>query len=101
MCAIGEAKVTGIRTHESDQDVVSCPARLVIGQESQELNDVYYSSEKTPVLDSMSRRFITVLGGDQVTFTGKGFESDDFGFLKEGDSEISVKIDGITCDIDS
>ena len=49
----------------------------------------------------MSRRFITVLGGDQITFTGEGFESDDLGFLKEGDSEISVKIDGITCDIDS
>jgi hypothetical protein len=49
----------------------------------------------------MSRRFITVLGGDQITFTGEGFESDDLGFLKEGDLEISVKIDGITCDIDS
>ena len=42
-----------------------------------------------------------MLGGDQITFTGEGFESDDLGFLTGGDTEISVKIDGITCDIDS
>ena len=99
-CAIAEAKVTGIKAHENDSELVACPVKLTIGQESLELNDVYYSSEKTPVLDSMSRRFVTVLGGDQVTFTGQGFESDDLGFLT-GDTEISVEIDGITCDIDS
>ena len=75
-CAIGEAKATGIRIYNDDSESVSCDSYLILGSETQDLSSdltVTYSAQNTPTLDSMSTRFVSVLGGDEVVFSGQGF----------------------------
>jgi hypothetical protein len=65
--------VTGIEIYDTDTDTeVSCSVSLVIGEETENLDNisVTYTAQNTPILDSMTTRFVSVLGGDEVTFTG-------------------------------
>ena len=100
--------MTGIKIYDIDEDndtdtEVTCSVSLTIGEETENLDNisVKYTAQNTPILDSLSTRFVSVLGGDEVTFTGQGFESGSLRFLSDEDSEFSVKIDGRTCTITS
>jgi hypothetical protein len=101
-CKVGEIQVTGIEVYNSgDANEVSCTPKLTIGAESQNLSsNIKYSSESTPVLTSMSKRFATVLGGDEIVFTGTDFqEPSELRFLSTGGITATVKIDGRTCTV--
>mmetsp|Transcript_41647 Transcript_41647/g.63628 ORF Transcript_41647/g.63628 Transcript_41647/m.63628 type:complete len:206 (-) Transcript_41647:5125-5742(-) len=53
------------------------------------LQAVTYDGAQTAVLTSVSPRYGSVTGGDLITFTGKGFDTDS--------SKYTVTIDGIDC----
>ena len=60
--------------NESD-DVVHCTPNLIIGEDNLPLSELTYEQTVTPVLESMDKRIGTVLGGDEITFTGTGFST--------------------------
>ena len=69
--------MTGIKIYDIDEDndtdtEVTCSVSLTIGEETENLDNisVKYTAQNTPILDSLSTRFVSVLGGDEVTFTG-------------------------------
>lgn len=49
----------------------------------------------------MNKRYGTVLGGEEIEFTGTGFTTSDNGFLSDFEPTASVHIDGIACEITS
>lgn len=51
-----------------------------------------YSNTKTPTLTSMSKRHVSVLGGDTITFTGTGFSAS---------ATTKVSIDDRDCVVDT
>lgn len=53
--------------------------------------EVTYTSTLTPLLKSISPRFGTVKGGDEVTFTGENFSSDK--------TQYSIAIDDRVCTV--
>jgi hypothetical protein len=93
--------VRGIEVYDNSSNTVSCTPKLTIGADSQVLSStVTYSYERTPVLTSMSKRFATVLGGDEIVFTGTDFqEPSQLRFLSTGEITATVKIDGRTCSV--
>jgi len=74
-CRISEMKFVGVEVVKSTYDNLPCPAVLNLGGSETKLNDVIYTSSKTPVLTSISPRFGTVKGGTLVTLTGTGFSA--------------------------
>jgi hypothetical protein len=88
---------------DSSSDEVSCTPKLTIGGTSKVLGNsqVTYSGAITPVLTKMSKRYGTVLGGEEIEFTGTGFTTSDRRFLSDFESTATVHIDGIACEITS
>jgi hypothetical protein len=71
-------------------DSTQCTPKLFLDGSSQDLpNPVTYTSATTPLLEAISPRHGTVVGGDDVTFTGTGFSSDI--------TDYKITIDGIDC----
>lgn len=71
-----------------------CTPTLTIGGNATPLDTVTYNGAMTPVLTDktgVSPRFGSVLGGEQVTFTGAGFSA----------GAATVMIDNRPCSVDS
>jgi len=73
-CRVTEFKLTGVEAVADTNSDYSCTPTLRIAGEdvvtAVPLESVTYSSLKTPVLESISPRFGSVLGGTSVTLTG-------------------------------
>ena len=76
-CRIGEVKLDGIESINSDATSYSCTPKLYLaGTDSAvTLNPVTFSSAQTPVMTGMSTRFISVLGGETITINGTNFSA--------------------------
>lgn len=76
-CRIGEVKLDGIESINSDATSYSCTPKLYLaGTDSAvTLNSVTFSSAQTPVMTGMSTRFISVLGNESITITGTNFSA--------------------------
>lgn len=57
------------------------------------MNKVTYNGDITPALDAVNPRFATVKGNDQITFTGKNFNTDK--------TKYKILLDGVECPMDS
>jgi len=91
-CEISEAELTGVESIDSSTDTHECTPKLHFDGSVKELtNKVKYSSSITPMLSAISPRYGTVVGGDDVTFTGTG--------LSATADDYNIVIDGITCPV--
>ena len=93
-CRVGEVRLHGVSSIDDDGATYSCTPKLILEGEVQEsvvLNAVTYDSSITPVLEGMSARYGSVLGGEEIEFTGTGFSAD---------AATSIFIDDIECVID-
>jgi hypothetical protein len=74
-CAVGEVQVKGFEVYNSQDTEVTCQPKLTLGGETEELqSDIVYTVDSTPVLNGMNKRYGTVLGGDEIEFTGYLFD---------------------------
>jgi len=86
--------LTGVESIDASTDTHACKPKLHFDGTVKELsNDVTYSSAITPMLSSISPRYGTVVGGDDVTFTGTG--------MSAITTDYTIVIDGITCPVKS
>lgn len=74
-CRIGEVRLLGIESIDSDTSQHTCTPKLTLDGVTTNLNPVTYDGALTPVLTSMSDRYGSVLGGETITFYGTGFSS--------------------------
>jgi hypothetical protein len=74
-CRIGEVEVRGVEMYDSSDNDLRCTPKLTIGGISKVLSDsqVTYDESITPYLTNMDKRYGTVTGGTEITFTGVGF----------------------------
>ena len=86
-CRLGEIVFNGIVAINDSATSTVCPVKLVVGSSTTSLNDVTYTSAKTPTVTSISPRYGKVSGGEVITITGTNFVN----------GSTSVKFDGITC----
>lgn len=76
-CRIGEIRFQGNEVIENNDSTYDCPAELVMkGEDNVVLNKPKYDGTVTPLLEKMEPRFGSVVGGEDVTFSGKNFNSD-------------------------
>ena len=75
-CKLGEIELKGLEVLDRDiEEETTCTPMLTIAGEVEEIGvggtptTVTYNEESTPVLESISPRLGTVLGGDTVTIT--------------------------------
>ena len=81
---------------------MQCTPKLTIGEHSQTLPELTYEASVTPVLSTMSKRFGSVLGGDEIEFNGSGFTTSTMRFLNNDDEiTATVLIDGKICAVSS
>jgi hypothetical protein len=93
-CNINEAELTGVETVKDTADTHDCvPVFVFDGAEQSITGAITYSGPQTALLTNISPRYGTVLGGDDVTFTGTGFSA-----TKE---DYTITIDGIDCPVES
>jgi hypothetical protein len=90
-CRIGEIVFNGIVAMTSTSSSYNCPASLNIGATSTALSAVTYSATQTPTITAITPRYGNVVGNELVTITGTNFV----------DGSTHVKIDGITCAVQS
>lgn len=93
-CKVGEVAFRGVEVIDNTSSSYStCPIELIInGSQTPILlssNAVTYTSTLTPFLQAITPRFGNVKGGELVTFSGTGFDSD---FTK-----YTILIDGKVC----
>jgi hypothetical protein len=68
---MNEVKFTGNEVIQDDNETYDCKAELVMkGETNIPLNSPQYQGQITPLLESMSPRFGSVVGGADVTFSG-------------------------------
>lgn len=91
-CRFGEVKIIGVEVFDLDTTSVDCTVNLVIGESISSLENVVYDDAATPSLTSITPRFGSVLGGEEVTFAGD--------FLQDSTDPI-VTLDNRDCAIDS
>ena len=91
-CRIGEVKLHGVESIDNDDESFTCTPKLNVDGVVTELNPVTYDTAFTPVLTSVSNRFASVLGGEQIEFYGTGFSSS---------ASTTIMIDNRECVIDS
>lgn len=89
-CRVGEVRLFGIESIDSDASTYSCTPKLKLQgtADASALSPVIYDAAFTPVLTGMSTRFGSVLGNEPVEFTGTGFSSS---------ATTTVKIDNRNC----
>ena len=79
---------------DSNNENYGCTPKLVMqGEQTVSLNTVAYRGALTPLLEKISPRFGSVVGGEEVTFSGTGFVE------TTGDYEITI--DGVDCVVSS
>lgn len=91
-CRIGEVRLLGIESIDSDTAQHSCTPKLTVDGVTTDLNPVIFDDALTPVLTSMSDRYGSVLGGETITFYGTGFSST---------ATTTVSIDNRDCAVSS
>jgi hypothetical protein len=97
-------EVKGIEMYDSTASEVECTPTLTIGGTSMTLDagKVTYSASVTPVLNSISKRYGSVRGGDELVLEGSGFSEPTMGrFLDDPEPTATVLIDGSRCEISS
>jgi hypothetical protein len=90
-CAINEITFTGVETIDNEDDSYTCSVNVHIDGSTSSLNTVDYKGSLTSNLLSLSPRFGTVVGGDELTLTGENFPTDT--------SLYAITIDGIDCPV--
>lgn len=93
-CRLGEVKVIGVEVFDNATPTPGCTPVLSIDGNLTPFDAVKYNGAMTPVLDDktgISPRFGSVLGGEQVTFSGSGFSA----------GAATVMIDNRPCSVDS
>ena len=99
-CRIGEVKLHGVESIDSDAESHSCTPKLTVDDVVTELNPVTFDASVTPVLTGMSTRFVSVLGGEQIVLEGTGFSDSAATTVLIDDRECIVDAqtaDAITC----
>lgn len=92
-CRLGEVRLIGVEVLNDSNTSSSCTAKLTIDGVETDLTDVTYSGAITPALTAVSGvmpRYGSVLGNEQVTFSGSGFSG-----------AATVMIDNRPCAVDS
>jgi len=90
-CAINEITFTGVETIDNEDASYTCTAKAIIDGTETSLESVDYVGSLTSNLLSLSPRFGTVVGGDELTFTGDNFSADT--------SLYTITIDGVDCPV--
>ena len=91
-CRVGEIKLHGVESIDSDDSSYTCTPKLVLDGSSTDLNPVVFDATVTPVLTGMSARYGSVLGSESVEFFGTGFSSS---------ATTTVTIDNRPCTVTS
>jgi hypothetical protein len=96
-CQVGEIAFRGVEVIDSTSSSYNtCPIELVINSQTPILlssNSVTYTSTLTPLLQAITPRYGNVKGGELVTFSGTGFDSDI--------TKYTILIDGRACSAQS
>lgn len=93
-CRIHEIKFKGHEVIQDENDEFTCTPKLFLGDlDPITLKDQTFSGSKTPFLTSISPRWGTRLGGEDITFNGKNFSATK--------TNVNILIDGIVCPIKS
>lgn len=90
-CRVGEVRLNGIEAIQSTATSHTCDVNVLIGGAATAATSVVYDQTSTPSLESISPRFGSVLGGEEITFTGTGF----------GSSGATVTLDNEDCAVTS
>jgi hypothetical protein len=92
-CRISEFRLHGVQAIASEASSYECTPTIYIGEDAltADLAPITYSSAKTPVINSISPRFGSVLGGMTVTLTGENLL---------GTSTTSVYFDDRECAVE-
>ena len=85
---MGEIDAQGVLAIDDDNDSYSCPVNVIVFDEVTSANPVTVNAATTPELESISPRFGSVLGGEEITFTGTGFSDS---------ATVTVTLDDIDC----
>ena len=89
-CRIGEIEAHGVLAIDDDNDSYDCGVSVFVEDQEYPVNSVNVAASSTPELESISPRFGSVLGGEEVTFTGTGFSDS---------ATITITIDDINCEV--
>jgi hypothetical protein len=96
-CMVGEVAFRGVEVIDDNSSTYSsCPIELILNGSASPISiggTVTYSSTNTPLLTSISPRYGTVKGGEEITFTGSNFATDT--------TLYSILLDGKSCAITS
>jgi hypothetical protein len=95
-CKIGEVQLNGwiVTADADDASSHECTPSLTFDAVAQDLSStVTYQAALTPAVDSISPGQVSVIGGDEVTFTGTDFST--------STSAYTIEIDGKTCTVTS
>jgi hypothetical protein len=90
-CRIHELTFKGNEVIQDTGSSYSCTPRLVLGEQTYDLNSVTFEGSKTALIETIEPRFGSVQGGDAVTFSGSGFVT--------GNSKYTILIDGVECSV--
>jgi len=89
-CKIGEVELFGIESMNDEQSMTTCQASIHLGGvDTPVAGDIMYAGALTPVLDLITPRMGSVVGGDEVVFTGEGFSATA--------ADYNIVIDGVVC----
>lgn len=95
-CRVTEFRLHGVEAIASESSSYECTPTIYIGDDelttSVDMEPITYSSDKTPLLTSISPRFGSVLGGTTVTLTGENLL---------GSSSTYIYFDDRECEIES
>lgn len=94
-CIVGEMSLRGYEAIDDNNSTYTCSAKLYLdGTFVQNVTgNVIYDSALTPVLKSIHPRFGSVVGNEEITFSGSNFPADA--------SIYTVLIDGKNCAVTS
>ena len=93
-CNVGEFALMGVEAINDASTSYACSAIVTVGTTASTLtNKVTYTSTQTALLQSMSPRYGSVVGGTSITFTGTDFSTDT--------SLYTITIDERTCTVTS
>jgi hypothetical protein len=76
-CMVGEAGFRGYEVIANSDKTYKCSSKVILNGVAKNLvGDINYVNTLTPTLTSISPRFGTVTGGEEISFTGLGFGTD-------------------------
>lgn len=93
-CRIGQVKVIGKEVVDDNNPSFVCPVELTLHGNKYTTGQVTYESTMTPLLDSITPRFGSVLGSETITFDGSNFGGATL-------ANTNISIDGRNCAVQS